>query len=251
MKKFIIITVSTFLMFHSAAFGSDEKAPHWTYEGAAGPAHWGSLSEKFAACDAGLTQSPIDISKENGTTSAIRTDYKGTNLDLVNNGHTIQLNYSGGSKLYSDGQEYDLLQLHFHAPSEHTVNGHHYPLEMHLVHKAANGSLAVVAVMFEEGAENAELAKIWKNIPAHAHGVFKSDAKVTAAGLLPAHQTYTKYSGSLTTPPCSEGVAWHVLTTPMQLSKDQIKAFRAIIHDNNRPIQPLNGRQLIEGADGK
>lgn len=246
MKRLIAITAVSLLFSTGMTFASDKATPHWTYKGPAGPESWGGLSDKFATCGTGMAQSPIDISEVNGETSALRMSYHETALNIVNNGHTIQLNYAAGSKLYSAGQEYDLLQLHFHSTSEHTVDGKYFPLEMHLVHQASDGTLAVVGVMFQEGAENVELAKIWNNMPKKANGKFTSEMTVSAAGLLPEDQSYTRYAGSLTTPPCSEGVKWHVMKSPLTISKGQIAEFLSIIHENNRPIQPLNGRKLRE-----
>ncbi|PHQ94334.1 MAG: carbonate dehydratase [Pseudoalteromonas sp.] len=155
-----------------------------------------------------------------------------------------ELNYAAGSSLQSEGAEYDLLQFHFHSPSEHTLNGKSFPLEVHFVHKAQDGTLAVVGVMFEEGAENAELAKIWKDMPKAANDVTTSDVTVNAGNLLPVDQTVIRYAGSLTTPPCSEGVKWHVMTSPIEVSKEQVEKFLSTVPANNRPLQPLNDRSF-------
>lgn len=246
MQKLFILTATVMMLSAGTAYAFEGTSPHWGYAGHGGPENWGKLSPEFATCSAGKAQSPIDIAGQSGDTTAFMTHYSETDVNIVNNGHTIQLNYAPGSILHSAGHKYKLLQLHFHSSSEHTVNGKSYPLEMHLVHKSATGTLAVVGVMFEQGAENAELAKIWNHMPEKANDVFTSDVMVNASNLLPDNRSYTRYDGSLTTPPCSEGVKWHVLTTPLQLSKAQIGKFRAIIHDNNRPVQPLNGRKLSQ-----
>ncbi len=247
MRKFLIFTTTALMLSAGTAFASGDKAPHWDYStGHGGPENWGKLSAEFATCSTGQAQSPIDITKASGERSGIETLYQPTVVDVVNNGHTIQLNYAPGSKLQSAGQDYQLLQLHFHSSSEHTVQGKSYPLEMHLVHKAADGTLAVVGVMFEPGAANGELAKIWNHMPVKAGEVVILTDMVDAGKLLPENRDFVGYDGSLTTPPCSEGVKWHVLTTPLSLSPEQIAQFRAVIQDNNRPIQPLNGRKLSQ-----
>jgi carbonic anhydrase len=234
--------------------------PVWHYEGAEGPANWGTLSPKFAACGEGTSQSPVDIAdtvagteplelKTNLLPGALKIAHHEHVADGINNGHTIQINYEGGDTLTIGNDSYTLVQYHFHNQSEHTVKGRHYPMEMHLVHKAASGKLAVIGVFIEEGAHNAAFDPIWSNLPKQK-GVETHYPSVTVDvdRLLPTNRASYRYDGSLTTPPCSEGVRWIVMTTPIQLSADQIKAFTAIIHDNNRPTQPLNGRPVLTEA---
>jgi carbonic anhydrase len=232
--------------------------PHWSYGEEHGPAEWGELCPEFATCATGRSQSPIDISgAPNATLPAIATSYAPAQLrivhhehqaDVVNNGHTVQVNYPKGSTLTVDGQTYELLQYHFHSPSEHTLQGRHFPMEMHLVHKSADGKLAVVGVFIDEGAANSAFDPVWANLPTEKGlEIHHEHVLVDVDELLPpknARSTY-RYDGSLTTPPCSEGVKWLVMATPVALSKGQIAAFRAIIHDNNRPTQPLNGRKIV------
>jgi len=232
------------------------EAPHWAYEGEAGPGSWGKLSADFAACSAGRNQSPIDIG---ATTSAalpdLRTAFRAAELkiahhehfgDAINNGHTIQVNYPQGDTLIVGDESFELAQYHFHGPSEHTVAGEHSPMEMHLVHKSSAGKLAVIGVLIEQGAHNAAFEPIWSNLP-KTKGVEShfEHVKVNVDDLLPQARTTYRYDGSLTTPPCSEGVKWFVMTTPVELSAAQIAAFTAIIEANNRPVQPLNGRVVI------
>ncbi len=234
--------------------------PAWHYEGAEGPANWGMLSPKFSACADGRAQSPIDITKTTSTSGApaLKADFAPAALrivhhehmaDGINNGHTIQVNYSEGDTLTVGDASYQLAQYHFHAPSEHTVDGKHFPMEMHMVHKAPDGKLAVVGVFIEEGQPNAAFDPVWSNLPkqkgveTHLSGV-----KVDVDALLPRARTTYRYDGSLTTPPCSEGVKWFVMTTPIQLSATQIGQFTAIIKGNNRPVQPLNGRPVVSDA---
>lgn len=234
--------------------------PVWHYEGAEGPDRWGALSPKFAACADGRAQSPIDIVnpaagtealaiKTNLAPGALKIAHHEHVADGINNGHTIQVNYAGGDALTIGAETFDLVQYHFHNESEHTVKGRHYPMEMHLVHKSAAGALAVIGVFIEEGAHNAAFDPIWNNLPKQK-GVetHYPSVNVDVDKLLPANRASYRYSGSLTTPPCSEGVRWIVMTTPIQLSAAQIKAFTDIIHDNNRPTQPLNGRAVLTEA---
>ncbi len=246
MKKLILSTATVLILSTGMVYASGENSSHWGYEGHGGPENWGKLSPEYATCGTGKAQSPIDISGQSGDTDAIKTFYNETPVNILNNGHTIQLNFAAGSRLQSAGQDYKLLQLHFHSSSEHTIDGKSYPLEMHLVHQSADGTLAVVGVMFEKGAENTELAKIWDNMPEKAGGVITSENTVDVNKLIPDMRTYTRYDGSLTTPPCSEGVKWHVLTTPLEMSEDQVGKFLSTVHKNNRPVQPLNGRKLLE-----
>ena len=169
--------------------------------------------------------------------------------DGINNGHTIQIDYPGAETLTLGGVDYQLTQYHFHSPSEHTVDGKHFPMEMHLVHKAADDKLAVVGVFIAEGAHNKAFDPIWANLP-DRKGVETHYAavKVDVDALLPATRTSYRYDGSLTTPPCSEGVSWIVMTTPIELSSDQVAAFTRLIKDNNRPVQALNGRTILTDA---
>ena len=230
--------------------------PHWGYGAEHGPAEWGKLCPEFATCGAGKNQSPIDIAgAPSATMPAITTSYQPAELrivhhehqaDVVNNGHTVQVNYPRGSSLTADGQTFDLLQYHFHSPSEHTLEGKHFPMEMHLVHKSADGKLAVLAAFVTEGDANAAFEPVWANLPKEKGvEVHLEKVQVDVGALLPKDRTTYRYEGSLTTPPCSEGVKWFVLANPVSLSKQQIEAFRAVIRDNNRPTQPLNGRKVV------
>ena len=233
--------------------------PEWHYEGANGPAQWGRLSPKFAACSDGRSQSPIDIANTTrGATTALRTQFAPAELriahhdhiaDGINNGHTIQINYAGADALTLGDASYQLAQYHFHSPSEHTVAGKHFPMEMHMVHKSADSRLAVVAVFIAEGRHNKAFDPVWANLPAQK-GIetHLSAVKVDVDQLIPAARTSYRYDGSLTTPPCSEGVRWIVMTTPIELSNEQVGAFTRLVKDNNRPVQPLNGRTVLTDA---
>lgn len=226
---------------------STAHAAHWAYEGDGGPWSWGELKSEYATCGTGKSQSPIDISPVMLTTlSDIEFNYKTSPLEITNNGHTIQVNYAAGSYITVADKRYDLLQFHFHSPSEHTVGGKAYDMVAHLVHKAADGQLGVVGVMFKAGDKvNNTIAKLWLNMPITA-GVTTAVAsvQVNAADLLPVDSTYFNYSGSLTTPPCSEGVNWMVLATPQMLAVDQVKQFTNLFPLSTRPVQPLNGRTV-------
>ncbi|MEM7115472.1 MAG: carbonic anhydrase family protein [Chloroflexota bacterium] len=227
----------------------EEGAIHWEYVGDNGPENWGALNNAFSLCGTGTEQSPIDISGATGTDLAnLVFDYGSDSLELVHNGHTVQVNHNSGSSVTIDDETYELVQFHFHAPSEHTINGKSYPVEMHLVHANANGSLAVVGVMIDEGAANDTLSAIWNHLPTEAGDPFTvTEVDVDAINLLPKNRTTFRYNGSLTTPPCSEQVKWNVMTTPITMTADQITAFEeAVVHQNNRPLQPLNDRTVQE-----
>lgn len=224
-----------------------EEIPHWSHTGETGPQFWGELHESFALCGTGSEQSPIDlvVSSQSGQ-SDIVFDYQPADLVILNNGHTIQMNYANNSAIVVDGERFTLLQFHMHAPSEHTLDGQSFPLEIHFVHRNAAGELAVVGLLVEEGAHNQVLASLWENLPAEEVAATAIDgATVHAATLLPEDKTVYRYMGSLTTPPCSEQVRWIVFATPTTMSAEQIAAFTAIYHGNNRPVQLLNERTLF------
>ena len=219
---------------------------HWGYTGAGGPAHWGDLKDEYILCKIGQNQSPIDIGPVvEARLEPITFDYGAEPLEVINNGHTIQVNRGGGT-IMVDGQSFRLLQFHFHGPSEHTVGGKHHPLEMHLVHRSADGHLAVVGVFLKEGAENPALAAVWEHMPERAGGKARAETvRLDVDALLPKDRSYFRYSGSLTTPPCSEGVRWLVLRQPVEVSAEQIRRFREVMEANNRPVQPLHARKIL------
>ena len=223
-----------------------------------GPANWGRLSPTFAACSEGRNQSPIDITKATrAATAELRTTFPPAELhiphdghiaDGINNGHTIQINYPAADTLTLGGVDYQLTQYHFHSPSEHTVDGKRFPMEMHLVHKSAGDRLAVVGVFIAEGAHNKAFDPVWANLPGQKGGETHYPAVTSVGALLPTARTAYRYDGSLTTPPCSEGVSWIVMTTPIELSSEQLAAFTRLIRDNNRPVQQLGGRTILTDA---
>lgn len=224
-----------------------EEGKHWSYSGDTGPSHWSDLNHDYSACSLGKSQSPIDIvAPQYGKLPSIQFNYRPSELAVVNNGHTIQVNYAPGSSIVLDGKTYDLVQFHFHHLSETTIKGQHSPLEGHLVHKSKDGNLVVVAVLLSEGRANPALKTVWSNLPKEEGAENKPAlVEVNAAQLLPDKHTYYTFPGSLTTPPCTEGVTWLVLAHKMTASKDQIAAFAALYPNNYRPTQPLDGRTIL------
>jgi carbonic anhydrase len=221
---------------------SSEHEAHWSYTGDGAPQYWGELKDEFLTCKTGKNQSPIDISPVVITDLPdLETNYQPVSLKVINNGHTIQVPYSG-STLTIDGQSYDLIQFHFHSPSEHTIGGKAYDMVAHLVHQNTDGGLAVIGVLFEEGDANPVIETIWAHLPDTNAESEAPDVQVNVADLLPANHVYAQYSGSLTTPPCSEGVHWMVMLTPVTVSRDQVDAFLELFPHSTRPTQPLNGR---------
>jgi carbonic anhydrase len=233
----------------TAAPAFAQAAPaHWSYSGDHGPSHWGDLEPDYATCSEGKHQSPIDIkgAKKDASLAPIQFDYKAVPLKVVNNGHTIQINYDAGSSVTVGGKTYPLIQFHFHKPSEEEIAGTKYDMVIHLVHKLRD-RLLVVGILAETGAENPMIKTLWANLPA-TEGKESEVRGVTinAADLLPADRNYYTFDGSLTTPPCSEGVQWYVIKTPIHLSAAQVGAFAKIYPMNARPIQPSNGREIRE-----
>ena len=220
---------------------------HFTYEGEEGPEHW---AEHSPAC-AGSDQSPIDISgAEPQDLTNLVFNYQPSGITIRNNGHTVQVDYDPGSTLELDGQTYALAQFHFHAPSEHTIDGQAAAAELHLVHVNDDGQQpvkpkVVVGVLIQVGADNPALSAVWDNQYAANATPQAVDGTVNAADLLPAVQTRFRYPGSLTTPPCTEGIDWNVMTEPIEMSQAQLDAFTALFESHtNRPVQQLNDRQL-------
>jgi carbonic anhydrase len=226
--------------------GSGGHSTHWGYEGDIGPAHWGDLSPEFKACKEGKCQSPIDIRNPiKAKLNPIEFHYNSTPLKVINNGHTIKVDYEKRSYIIVNGKKYNLLQFHFHTPSENIVNGKPYDMEAHLVHRSDDGQLAVIAVFMKKGQENSFIKTIWDYLPMH-EGIEKTvnSIKINVKDFLPEKKSYYAFDGSLTTPPCTEGVKWFVLKTPVEVSEAQIKKFASIFKMNARPTQPLHGRVI-------
>ena len=224
-------------------------APHWDYQGHGGAAQWAELDKSFATCKLGKFQSPVNLETAKVAKAAqpqpIGFAYKAGTAAVANNGHTIQVNLSDGGAITVGGAEYKLLQFHFHTPSEEQFDGQSYPLVAHLVHKGAQGQLAVVAVLFKTGKENSALKPVFDRLPAQAGSTVQLEAALKASDLLPADRAYYGFMGSLTTPPCSEEVRWHVLRTPVEMSAAQLAAFKKLYAMNARPVQALNGRPVV------
>jgi len=247
-SKLVLVTGIIVGVMAFAGTAAAEGPVHWDYEGDAGPENWGELSQDFALCSTGREQSPIDISTTTSVNPAdIVFNYQPSALNILNNGHTIQANYDAGSSIEVDGKSYKLLQFHFHALSEHTIDGNPSPLEMHLVHQSDDGSFAVVGVMINRGGgENAAFTPVGNNMPAQeTEATTISGVVVNVNDLLPAERTYYRYNGSFTTPPCTEGVKWFVLSTPIEISDSQASTFEQIYHDNYRPVQSFGARSFL------
>lgn len=242
--KQLIVFGSTTLAF---PFALAQSHPHWSYEGKTGSAHWAEVDEEFKTCKLGKTQSPINIETKKVEKTALKPiafAYTPSPAEVVNTGHTIQVNLPSGGAATMDGTEYKLLQFHFHTPSEEKVNGKAFPLVAHAVHKSADGKLSVVGVLFKVGKENQTLKPVFSSLPGKEGDKKTLESGVNVANLLPADKGYYAFMGSLTTPPCSEDVHWQVLKTPVEISASQLAAFRNLYKMNARPVQPLNGRTV-------
>ncbi len=248
-----VIALLAVLVCGSAYYAdTDEHVEEsWSYEGPADPAHWANLSPEFIQCAEGHFQSPIDIeSYASQKTDSIDLDfdYHACSLDIENNGHTIQANPEDDNVISYHGKTFHLRQFHFHEPSEHRLDGIIYPMEIHLVHADDEGHLAVVGLFVKEGPKNKVLEDLWENLPTHVAEHKHSAHDCNIAELLPAEKTIYHYSGSLTTPPCSEGVEWFLVEQPVSMSKEQIDQFRALYHANNRPLMPNAQRRVEYGS---
>ena len=227
---------------HGAKKDDKHAAPHWDYEGEMGPEKWG---KEFPTCAKGKSQSPLDIKgpfvKSRMVVSA---DYKEGALKMINNGHTIQVNIPPGSKLRVDGIVHELLQFHFHKPSEEKIDGKPMAMVVHFVHKNADGKLAVLGVLLKEGNENPGIKTLWANLPKEENVEYVPEGvNFNPGNLLPREFDFYSYEGSLTTPPCTEGVRFFILKTTVNIAKEQVQAFPFKM--NARPVQPLNGRELL------
>jgi carbonic anhydrase len=248
-RAFTLLVAAIFGLCAIVAFPSPTFAkvadPVWSYGGASNPTAWGKISPDFAKCEIGKKQSPIDIaSPVTGKPVNMAFNYKPAPLVTVNNGHTILVNYAPGSTVAIEGEEYQLIQFHFHTPSEHNIAGKAAAMELHLVHRNNAGTLAVVGIMMNEGQAQPLISEVWQAIPAVGKTNTVSTKTIDATDLLPANKSYYSYAGSLTTPPCSEGVKWTVLVEPISVSKQQIATFEQLYQVDARPLQPVNGRRV-------
>lgn len=245
--KFLFLSVLIITLTINIAYAKNSSESHgtvWNYQGEKGPANWGSLDEQYALCKNGKQQSPIDIQDaKKRLSNNIEFNYKFSPLKIVNNGHAIEVAYEPGSTIKIDGKEYELKQFHFHGPSEHWLKSNSYPMEVHLVHKNAEGEIAVVGIFMQIGQANEFVETIWANIPETGENEI-SGVSINVSALPPKNQVYYHYEGSLTTPPCTEGVNWYVLKTPIQISREQVASFYSFYNHNNRPIQAVNERAI-------
>jgi len=229
-----------------------ETSPHWAYSGNEAPENWGYLSEKYTLCKAGKNQSPVDINKEilrDAKLPAIPFDYNMlTPGTIVNNGHTVQVNMWSGGEITLDGTKFTLKEFHFHTPSENKINGKSFPLEVDFVHFSEDKQIAIVAILFAPGADDKTLINLWKKLPMNKG----EEVKLDSHSLKPLEMerklsNYYRFNGSLTTPPCTEGVRWIVMKRPFHVSKKQVeKLQKALKQPNNRPVQPINARVVVE-----
>ena len=251
-KRFAASLIATGTLL-TPGFAALAAHGHWSYTGQTGPAYWGTLEEDYHTCAVGKDQSPIDIHANGAHKSdlpAIEFRYQPSKLKIIDNGHTIQVIYAPGSFISVGNKRYELQQFHFHKPSEEKLDGKSYDMVAHLVHKDADGKLAVVAVLLSKAdAPNPLIKTLWDNLPKKKEVETAVDTvTINAADLLPANKAYYTFTGSLTTPPCSEGVTWFVLKSPTAISGDEVARFGKSYPMNARPVQPLNGREVDAGG---
>jgi carbonic anhydrase len=232
--------------------GIAAQEPHtghsWDYGVSHGPSHWGDLEPDFATCKTGHHQSPIDIrNPKKADLPTLHFDYKPSPLHIVDNGHTIMINYEPGSSLSVGENKYTLKQFHFHRPSEEKINGKSFEMTLHLVHADSEGKLAVVAVLLQEGKDNPLVRELWKDVPKEKEkeAIF-GHVQIDVSQLVPSDHGYYTFSGSLTTPPCSEDVTWFVLKHPMTISHAEVQRFSKLYRNDARPTQPLYDRTVLE-----
>jgi carbonic anhydrase len=232
----------------AASLAPAQSTAHWNYYGKTGPLGWGRLDPAYAACSQGKEQSPIDIKGAhlNKALQPIEFHYIAGPVTLENDGDTVEVEVNPGSYIVANGVRYDLQQFHFHHPAEEAVNGKLTDMGIHLVHKSADGKLAVIAVRLSEdrGQPNATLATLWQHLPATRGATDKVTDMVNPGGLLPGDRGYWTYMGSLTTPPCTEGVRWFVFEQPITISREQLRAFANLYKVNSRPLQDPHGRRI-------
>jgi len=228
-----------------AADKAGEHERHWAYAGDVGPQAWGGMRAEFGLCSSGKRQSPIDI--RDGITvdlEPVQFDYRASGFRVIDNGHTIQVNVASGNFIHVGGRRWELLQFHFHRPSEERIDGRQFDMVAHLVHKDSDGRLAVVAVLLERGSAQSIVQTIWNNLPLEKNEEVAARVVIDLNHLLPPDRRYYTYMGSLTTPPCSEGVLWMVMRQPVQLTQEQIDIFARLYPMNARPLQQAAGRLI-------
>ncbi|MDJ0716313.1 MAG: carbonic anhydrase family protein [Prochloraceae cyanobacterium] len=244
--KLSLITIATFYPFYLCS-AEENDSRHWDYGGAWNPTRWSELKPEYALCENGRNQSPINLVPYTAEpiSDSLEFKYRSIPVSILNNGHTVQINFLPGSYILVNGEKYELQQLHFHTPSEHTVMGKASAGELHLLHKNPAGKTVVILVFLREGKYNQVLGALREYIPKQEGENQIKGVGLDVNQLLPTQMdSYYYYSGSLTTPPCTENVNWYVMTTPIEVSSEQIERFRSLYQVNARPIQPLNGRVI-------
>jgi carbonic anhydrase len=231
------------------SFGAETH--HWTYGGETGPDKWGSLDTANAICSSGSQESPVNIVEPIiARLPPLNIRWHKRPETIVNNGHTIQLNFAKGDTLSVGDRSYALTQFHFHHPSEHLVGGKAFAMEAHFVHSADDGGLAVVSVLIAPGKSNAVFNKIVSTMPAEEGAPIGADPAIDPNRLLPPNRTYYRYEGSLTTPPCSETVDWFVLTDKIEVAEADIARFAMLYPKNARPVQKRDRRFILISKRG-
>lgn len=224
----------------------------WAYHGDVGPAHWGSLNKSWHTCGAGRQQSPVNLeAAEPGHLQDLSFRYKVSVIEMIHTGHTVQANYGKGSHIQLGDQRYALSHIQFRTPSEHTVAGRSFPMEIQFVHRGAKGRTAIVSLLVTSGPANLAARELWDRLPIKPHTRSKKTRTlINARDLLPDRSDYFRYRGSLTMPPCSENIDWLVLRTPVSFSDNQIVRLQGIMGENARPVQARNGRYLLQSIGG-
>ncbi|GGD38270.1 carbonic anhydrase [Malaciobacter pacificus] len=249
-KNTIIAIFIVFVVALLLSEGEPKKLAHWDYSEDKGPKEWANLDERYNMCGEGKNQSPINITDSiDAELLPLRLKGESKAETFVNNGHSVQVNFNNGSYINISDKKYSLKQIHFHTPSENQIKGKSYPMEAHLVHTDSYDNIAVIAVMFEEGNnDNLTLNKLLRNLPEkYEDEIITENVKsiVTGYEILPENRDYYLYNGSLTTPPCNEGVKWFVLKNAVKISKSQLDDFTKVMPKNNRPIQEINARTIL------
>ncbi len=244
MKKVLIA-----LSISAAALLASGHGAAWSYKGETGPAHWGKLDKNFFMCEKGQNQTPINIVGDYSVNlEKFTLNYGKKATKWFNNGHTVEVAFAPGNTLKIDGKTFELKQFHFHTPSENHINGVSYPMEAHFVHLSKDGKIAVLTVMFVEGKKNPYMQKLINKMPKKKGDSYDiRGLNLKPEGMLPTNlDKYYRFNGSLTTPPCSEGVRWMVLKQPVEMSRAQFATFEKVLDHNNRPLNPLNARKVLE-----
>ncbi len=243
MKIFLTVAM---MMAASSAMAAGGAAK-WGYEGDVSAENWGTLAPEYETCSTGKFQSPIDITVDvEADVQDLDITFGESSYKITDTGHALKASFGEGNSFLTEGKKYKLLQLHFHTPSEYIIGGKQSPMVVHLVHQNEDGALGVIGVMIEEGASNPAIGALWSNIPAKAGDAVQVDEALDLAALLPEDKSFYRFMGSLTTPPCSEGVNWFFMQKPITASKEQIAAHVAKWKNNARPLQEKGHRLIID-----